>query len=140
MLLYRAFAEYNRDQCIATKIENSEKACLITDGNDLNDGRFYDPRTKQSFKYIFPSFRNIRLHEIHWFRFDHLRREASEYEPYEPDEQAEPWRAALEKQLNDYIRERYQYGACLVVGASNDDRITLSAYIESHKFEAKNFW
>lgn len=75
-----------------------------------------------------------------WFRFDHLRREASEYEPYEVDEQAEPWRAALEKQLTDYIKDRYPHGACTVVGTSNDDRITLSAYVESHKFEAKNFW
>lgn len=59
MFCFRAFAEYNRDQCIATKIENSDKECLITDGNDLNDGRFYDPRTKQSFKYTFVLVRNI---------------------------------------------------------------------------------
>lgn len=105
----------------------------------MNDGRFYDPRSKQSFKYVnLPSI--ISLSEINPSRFDHLRHEASEYEPYETDEQAEPWRAALEKQLNDYIKDRYPYGACTVAGTSNDDRITLSAYIESHKFEARNFW
>jgi capping protein alpha len=80
------------------------------------------------------------LNKINYFRFDHLRREASEYEPYETDEQAEPWRLALEKELAEYIKERYIYGASTVVGTSNGDTITLSAYIESHKFEAKNFW
>ncbi len=49
---FRAFADYNRDQYIPTKIQNSEEECLITDANDLGDNRFYDPRTKQSFKYI----------------------------------------------------------------------------------------
>jgi capping protein alpha len=80
------------------------------------------------------------LYEIHSFRFDHLRREASDYEPYETDEQAESWRLALEKELSEYTKDRYTYGVCTVVGTSNDDTITLSAYIESHKFEAKNFW
>ncbi len=80
------------------------------------------------------------MNKINYFRFDHLRREASEYEPYETDEQAEPWRLALEKELAEYIKERYIYGASTVVGTSNGDTITLSAYIESHKFEAKNFW
>ncbi|CAF1341717.1 unnamed protein product, partial [Rotaria sordida] len=64
----KAFAEYNRDQYIATKVQGAEEECLITDANDLGDGRFYDPRTRQSFK------------------FDHLRREASEYQPHPPDD------------------------------------------------------
>jgi capping protein alpha len=118
----QAFADYNREQCIPTKIQNSEEECLITEANDLSDGRFYDPRTKQSFK------------------FDHLRRQASEYEDYQTDEEAEPWRLALEKELTGYIKERFIYGACTVVGTSNIDTITLSAFIESHKFEPKNFW
>jgi len=50
--LFRAFAEYNRDQYIPTKVQGAEEECLITDANDLGDGRFYDPRTRQSFKYV----------------------------------------------------------------------------------------
>jgi capping protein alpha len=69
-----------------------------------------------------------------------LRREASEYQPHPVDEQAEPWRSAFEKELTDYIKERYTYGACMVIGASDADTITLAAFIESHKFEPKNFW
>ncbi|CAF1135723.1 unnamed protein product [Rotaria sordida] len=118
----KAFAEYNRDQYIATKVQGAEEECLITDANDLGDGRFYDPRTRQSFK------------------FDHLRREASEYQPHPPDDHSESWRLAFEKELTEYIKERYPYGACTVIGGSDADTITLAAFIESHKFEPKNFW
>ncbi|CAF4610521.1 unnamed protein product [Rotaria sp. Silwood2] len=118
----QAFAEYNRDQYIPTKVQNSEYKCLITDVNDLGDSRFYDPRTRQSFK------------------FDHLRRESSDYEHYQLDEKSETWRLAWEKELTNYIKERYTYGSCTVIGETDADTITLTAFIESHKYEPKNFW
>ncbi len=73
-------------------------------------------------------------------RFDHLRREASEQQLQSPDEHAEPWRLAVEKELTEYIKERYTYGASTVIGASDADTITIAAFIESHKYEPKNFW
>jgi capping protein alpha len=46
----------------------------------------------------------------------------------------------LEKELTEYIKERYTYGACTVLGEHDGNKITLTAFIESHKFEPKNFW
>lgn len=59
-----------------------------TSGN----GRFYDPRTKQAFKY------------------DHLRKEASDYQDQEADAQAESWRAALDLETLAYTANHYRHG------------------------------
>lgn len=84
--------------------------------------RFYDPRTKQSFKY------------------DHLRKEASDYQPYEPDTLAEPWRSALDIEALAYTANHYRHGISSVFGRSQNGQITLNISIEDHQFQPKNFW
>ncbi|CAH2240880.1 jg9617 [Pararge aegeria aegeria] len=118
-----AFAQYNKDQLTPVRLEGSELHTLVTDHNDLGGGRFFDPRSKRSFKY------------------DHLRKEATEYEPYEPDRLAEPWRAALDVELTNYVAEHYKHGASLVVGRALDaGAVALVACIEQHQFQPKNYW
>lgn len=118
-----AFAQYNKDQLTPVRLEGSELHTLITDHNELGGGRFFDPRSKRSFK------------------FDHLRKEASEYEPYEPDRVAEPWRAALDEELTAYVAAHFKHGASLVVGRTLDTgAVQLVACIEDHQFQPKNYW
>lgn len=45
-----AFAQYNKDQLTPVRVDQSELAAVISEFNDLGGGRFYDPRTKQSFR------------------------------------------------------------------------------------------
>lgn len=55
-------AQYNKEQLIPVKVQDSDVPSLVTDFNDIGGGRFYDPRSKQTFK------------------FDHLRKEASDFQ------------------------------------------------------------
>ncbi|XP_023221557.1 F-actin-capping protein subunit alpha-like [Centruroides sculpturatus] len=95
---------------------------LITEFNALSGGRFYDPRSQQSFKY------------------DHLRKEATDFQPWEPDQVSEPWRLALQDAWIRYMQDHYRQGVCSVFGNSDGNNITLIACIEDHQFQPKNYW
>lgn len=117
-----AFAQYNKDQLTPVRIEGSDHNAVISEFNDLGGGRFYDPRTKQSFKY------------------DHLRKEATDYQDVEPDTSAEPWRAALDIESLAYTASHYRHGVCSVFGKSQSGQVTLTICIEDHQFQPKNYW
>lgn len=132
-------AIYNQDQFVqcdlaenththtnSTKNNNEQTPpCLITEFNDLQNGRYYDPRTKQSFK------------------FDHLHFKASEFEAYSSgaeSEESEPWRHALEKDLTTYVNVHYKNAACSVIGSSDSGIVSLVCCTEAHKFQPANYW
>ncbi|XP_071438925.1 F-actin-capping protein subunit alpha [Hetaerina americana] len=117
-----AFSQYNKDQLTPVKLEGVEQQVLITEHNDIGSSRFFDSRSKQSFKY------------------DHLRKEATDLQHWEVDQVAEPWRAALETEFSSYTSSHYKHGVCSVFGRSQGNTITLIACIEDHQFEPKNYW
>ncbi|XP_018334170.1 F-actin-capping protein subunit alpha [Agrilus planipennis] len=117
-----AFAQYNKDQLTPVRLEN-DSLVLITEYNDLGNSRFYDPRTKQSFKY------------------DHLRKDASDYQPYSLDTVAEIWRSALDTEFVQYTKNHFKDGVSSVFGRSLPGGIIqLTACIEDHQFQPKNYW
>ncbi|KAI1307274.1 F-actin-capping protein subunit alpha [Halotydeus destructor] len=115
-------AQYSKEQLTSVTINGSEHPTLVTEFNDLGGSRFFDPRSKQSFKY------------------DHLREEATDLMSHEPDETAEPWRSALEQTLTTYAKDHYYHGVASVFGSSENGDITLTGCIEDHQFQPKNYW
>ncbi len=122
--LSRINAKYNQDQFIQCELDGiNAEPCLITEYNELNDGRYYDPRTKQSFK------------------FDHLHGKPSEFEPYtDVDQFSEQWRMCIEKEFVHYIKVHYKDAACSVFGSSDQGHVTIVVCIEAHKYQPTNFW
>uniref|UniRef100_A0A2R5LBN4 F-actin-capping protein subunit alpha n=2 Tax=Ornithodoros turicata TaxID=34597 RepID=A0A2R5LBN4_9ACAR len=123
-----AFAQYNKDQLTPVDIEGSDHKALITHYNDLGEGRFYDPRAKRSFRY------------------DHLRKEASDFQPFTgagpggDSGQGETWRSAFEDAWSYYARDHYRHGASAIFDQSDGQQITLVACLEDHQFQSQNFW
>ena len=117
-----AFAQYNKAQLTPVKIEGSDTFCLITDHNDLGNSRFADPRSKQSFKY------------------DHLRKEASDYKPWSPEASLEDLRSAIETEVTNYTLNHYKHGVPAVISKNTDESKLIVACIEDHQFQPKNYW
>jgi len=117
-----AFVQYNKDQLTPAGLKDAPYACLITEYNDLGGGRFGDPRTKQSFRY------------------DHLRKEASDLQPWQPIPELESTRSVIEAEVTAYTLNHYKHGICSVFSVVNDEGKSIVACIEDHQFQPKNLW
>jgi len=81
-----------------------------------------DPRTKQTFRY------------------DHLKKEASDFQPMDIDRKSESWRSTIESDFANYVSQHYPHGVYSVFSRINGNMITIIACIEDHQFQPKNFW
>ncbi|GJJ13321.1 hypothetical protein Clacol_007573 [Clathrus columnatus] len=116
-----ALRQYNLEQFVVVDIPEHDHQVIISDVGRVEgeQDRFRDPQAKLT------------------FHFDHLRLEASDVQAYEPDEDTEPFRSALEKATLAYIGDHFPGGVSTV------HTITASKYaiqIVANKYNPSNFW
>lgn len=112
-----AFAKYNEQQFTPAKLEGTEEQVLITPFARQPNGRYLDPRSKQT------------------FAFDHLRKTIRDLKPASSGPN-ESLRAAVEKAASDYVPEHYHTGTFSVYAVEGE----VVLCIEDHKFQPRNFW
>lgn len=116
------FSQYNKEQFTPVKLDGAEHQVLVTTHGELPDGSFIDPKSKQKFQY------------------DHLRKESSNTEPADIDNDVEPWRSQLDNEFQSYVGNHYPHGVCAVYGKKVKGNVTLTACGEDHQFQPQNFW
>jgi len=59
---------------------------------------------------------------------------------WEPDSETETWRSAFETEFTAYTSLHYKHGTCSVFAKQEGSSTVITACIEDHEFQAKNFW
>jgi len=118
--------QYNMEQFITVEVPGKEHQVIVSEAARLtvegNEQRFIDPRSKISFK------------------FDHLRLEASDPEPYEVNSEAEPLRSSLEKAAIDYVNDHFYEGVTTVLSKEDGEGTKYFIQFVGKKYNPSNFW
>ncbi|KAH7097857.1 F-actin capping protein, alpha subunit [Auriculariales sp. MPI-PUGE-AT-0066] len=121
-----ALLEYNITQFTTVDVPGHDHQVIISQAGQLpgDNPRFVDPRSKTSFV------------------FDHLRLEATDPQPYEPDADAEPFREALERALLAYVSDHFHEGVASVFArpTSSGSGSEFVLQLVSNKYNPPNFW
>ncbi|KAF8527514.1 F-actin-capping protein subunit alpha [Hysterangium stoloniferum] len=116
-----ALRQYNIEQFVTVDVLNQEHQVIISEAArvDGEQERFRDPRSKTT------------------FIFDHLTLEAADVQDYQPDEEAEPFRAALESATTTYVSDHFAGGVAAVHAISASKYII---QIVANKYNPHNYW
>ncbi|KRZ72322.1 F-actin-capping protein subunit alpha [Trichinella papuae] len=120
------FAEHNKRNFVPVLVEGIEKpvVVIITPFNVLNNGRIYDPRSKQSFE------------------FDHIKLEAFDRAscPNADVEELESRRLSLQESVDAYISKNGHWQSQFAVQFPKEDELQIDGWIQLkvHYYEDGN--
>jgi len=105
--------------------KKSTHTLLITPFGELRGGEYLDPRNKQMVV------------------FDHIRQEVTSVRSASSSDlpsEVEPYRAALDARVQEYVEEHFPYGASVVYGKKSGAQFMVSVCISSTHYTPKNYW
>ncbi|ORX91851.1 F-actin capping protein, alpha subunit [Basidiobolus meristosporus CBS 931.73] len=110
--------EYNTEQFVTVALPEQEQEVVVCKAGEVDEVHYLDPRSKQVFK------------------FDHLRQTVADLEEHTPDEEMEPFRAALEEAVDAYCADHYPNGTASVFTSGR----VLTIVVVDNKYNQANFW
>lgn len=118
------FREYNTDQMLQVNSPSGGGKFLITKFGEVGNGDYVDPRGRQV---------------VH---FDHIRQEVtgSRAVSNELDRDVEPFRAAFDHKVQEYVAEHYQNGTASTYSKKEGGAYNVTICISSARFNPNNFW
>jgi capping protein alpha len=117
-----SFKEYNTDQYLVAQTDDLKG--IVSNLGEKGANQYLEPNTR-------------RL-----FTFDHLKQQVTGATPFDDfDRDVEPWRAAVQNQIHQYIDDFYQEAGCFAVyGSKNGGQFVVTLVITSAIFNPDNFW
>jgi capping protein alpha len=118
-----ALKEYNITQFTTVDIPGTSHQSIVSEAARVpeTEDRFLDPRSKTSFV------------------FDHISLEASDPQPFEPNEESESIRSSLETSTQTYLASHFRDGVGAVF-AKPDQTKQFVLQIVANKYNPSNFW
>ncbi|KAI9353479.1 capping protein muscle Z-line, alpha 2 [Obelidium mucronatum] len=116
--IVKPFAEYNINSLLVIRSESGEKL-IVSKHNQIEDGRFVDFKSKQSFVV------------------DHVAQALSDPQPFEVNAEVADHRAALESSVEAYTQDHYPNGDSAVFAGEGRSLVIV---IVNNKFNPSNFW
>ncbi|KAI0311546.1 F-actin capping protein alpha subunit [Amylostereum chailletii] len=118
-----ALLEYNLAQFTVADVPGVSHNSIVSDAAKVagEEDRFLDPRSRTS------------------FRFDHISLETADPQTVEPDAESEPFRAALELSVLQYLSAHYNEGTASVF-STPDNTSRFAIQIVANKYNPANFW
>ncbi|KAG0051140.1 F-actin-capping protein subunit alpha-1 [Gryganskiella cystojenkinii] len=114
-----ALEEYNTEELATVEVPGIEGKVIISKHGQIDNERFLDPKTNQTFK------------------LDHLRQSVSDLEPYTAvDEEIEELRKTIEKDTETYAADRYAEGVVAVYGTNG----VVTVAIVHNRYSPSNYW
>lgn len=116
-----AVERYNKEQLLCTKLPGGSQQVIVSEYNELPDGRYFDVGSQSSFE------------------FDHVKQKASNVQSYVLESQNADLIKSILRDVEPHVKEHYPSLPAFGVSPISDDTC-ISLVIVGSKYSPSNYW